>query len=180
MEKYNEIISKSLIDFEEIKLVFANNNIKLVNSYQVKERYFLKQSISFKTANYKKILENSYIFSEVNEKKYLCYKSKSNEQKEISKIEIVNEEDCIDFLNHIGLKETFSIEKNIYSYTDGLNEFSIINLINLGLYVSAKKENATVDELKGILSSFHIPYNESECDESIEKVVISKARRYLK
>ena len=180
MRLYTEIISKSLIDFEEMKFVLANNNIKLVKSEQVKERYFLKNDISFKSASYKKILENTYILEEIEDKKSLVYKTYGDYQKAVSKIEHVNEEDTIDFLNHIGFKETFAIEKNIYDFSDGINEFSVINLINTGLYLSVKKENTTIEELKEILSSFKIPYNEAECNESIEKLVISKVRRYSK
>lgn len=180
MKIYSEIISKSLIDFEEIKFILANNNIELVRSEQVKERYFLSNDITFKSASYKKILENIYILEEIENKMSLVYKTYSDYHESISKIEIVSEEDCIDFLNHIGFKEIFTIEKNIYDFSDGVNEFSVINLINTGLYLSVKKENATIDELKQILDSFKIPYKEDECNESIEKIMISKIRRYLK
>ena len=180
MKVYNEIITKSLIDFEEIKLIFANNNIELVKSEQIKERFFLKKDISFKTASYKKILDNSYILLEKNERPYLNYKSHNGLEKCSSTIEIIDENECIDFLNHIGFKEVFNIEKNVYLFSDGINECSVIHLINTGIYLSTKKENATKEELKNILDAFKLPYKEDECDESIEKIVISKIRRYLR
>ena len=43
MKKYCELISKSLIDFEEIKMILANNNVLLLSGYQAKERVFLKK-----------------------------------------------------------------------------------------------------------------------------------------
>lgn len=180
MITYNEIICRSLIDFEEIKFVLANNNIELVNSNQVKERYFLKNDISFKNASYKKILENSFILSDINDKKYLSYKSFNEYTKSISKIEVVNEDECIDFLTHIGYKEAFVLEKNVYQYSDTIHTLNIINLINIGLYLSVAKEDASSDELKEILSSFNIPYDDQDLNVSIEKLVMSKDRRYLR
>ena len=180
MKIYNEIITKSLIDFEEIKFVFANNNIDLARSEEVKERYFLKNNISFKTASYKTILDNCYILVENNDKRYLVYKSHDELKRSQSSIEILNEEDCIDFLNHIGFKEAFNIEKNIYVFSNGKYECNVINLINMGIYLSVQKENASLEELKELLDTFNLPYKEDECDESIEKLVISKVRRYLR
>lgn len=180
MEIYNEIITKALIDFEEIKFVFANNNIKLVRSEEIKERYFLKKDISFKTASYKTILDNCYILVEKNDKNYLVYKNHDELQKCKSSIEITNKNDCIDFLNHIGFKETFNIEKNVYVFSNGENECEVINLINMGIYLSVGKENASLNDLKNILNTFKLPYKEDECNESIEKLVISKVRRYLR
>lgn len=179
MKVYNEIISKSLIDFEELKFVLANNNVNLVNSKQIKETYFLNNNISFKTANYKKILENSYVLLDINEKLYLAYQSYDQNTKSTSSIEINNREDCIEFLNHAGFNEILTIEKNVYDYNNGENNLSVINLINVGLYLSVKKENSSVNELKQILDSFNIPYKNDMCDESIEKVVINKVRRYI-
>ena len=180
MKIYSEIISKSLIDFEEIKFILANNNIELVKSEQVKERYFLNKDITFKSASYKKILENVYILEEIEEKKSLVYKTYDDYHKSVSKIEIINEKDCVDFLNHIGFNEAFTIEKNVYDFSNGVNEFSVINLINSGLYLNVQKEDATLEELKQILDSFKVPYKEDECNESLEKLMISKVRRYLK
>lgn len=180
MKIYNEIITKSLIDFEEIKLILANNNVELVKSEQIKERYFLKKEISFKTASYKTILDNSYVLLEKDEKVYLNYKTYNELEKCSSSIEIVDENECIDFLNHIGFKETFNIEKNVYLFSNENNQFSVINLINTGIYLSAEKENASKEELMDILNSFKLPYKEDECNESIEKLVISKVRRYLR
>ena len=179
MEIYNEIISKSLIDFEEIKLVLANNNIELVESKQIKERYFLNGKVNFKTANYKKILKNSYILLSINDNEYICYKSYDDYEKRKSKIKIYDEEECIDLLNHAGYKEVFTIEKNVYTYSNGINELHVINLINIGVYVSVKKQGESLENLKDILSTFDIPYQEDECDESIEKLVIRKIRRHL-
>jgi adenylate cyclase class IV len=180
MEKYNEIISKSLIDFEEIKFILANNNVELVKSYEIKERYFLNKSIKFKSATFERIMKNSYILTSENDDLYLSYKSKEDNSKLISKLKIVDSDSCIEFLNHVGFKETFGIEKNVYVYSDGINKINIINLINIGLYLNVKKEEASINELKDILSSFAIPYNEDNIDESIEKLVINKVRRYLK
>lgn len=180
MDRYNQIITKSLIDFEEIKFILANNNIKLVNSYEIKERYFLKNCVNFKTASYDKILQNSYVLAGVNQKLYLSYTSVLESEKTTTKIEISNEKECVEFLNHIGLKESFTIEKNVYVYSGGENQFSIINLIGIGLYLSVVKENTKIDHLKEILSTFNIPYDEENCNVSLEKLFINKLRRHIK
>ena len=57
---------------------------------------------------------------------------------------------------------------------------NIINLINIGLYISVRKENATFEEVKEILESFNIPHIEEVLDESIEKLVVNKLRRQMK
>ena len=44
MGKYCEIISRSLIDFEEIKMILANNNVMLVSGSQINDRVFLKNA----------------------------------------------------------------------------------------------------------------------------------------
>ena len=178
MNTYNEIVSKSLIDFEEIKFILANNNIKLVDSNQVKERYFLKGDISFKNASFKKIFENSFILSDIDDKKYLSYRTYTDYTKSNSKMEITNESECIDFLSHIGYKEVYLLEKNVYVYSNGINTLQIINIINMGLYLSVQKENASLDELKEILESFNIPFDHDDCNISIERLIISKDRRY--
>lgn len=178
MHTYNEIVSRSLIDFEEIKFVLANNNIKLVNSNQVRERYFLKENISFKNASFKKIFENSFILSDIDDKKYLSYRTYTDYTKSNSKMEINDEKECVDFLDHIGYKEVYLLEKNVYEYSDGANILQIINVINMGIYVSVQKENATIEELKEILESFNIPFDHDDCNVSIERLIISKDRRY--
>ncbi len=179
MVKYNEIITKSLIDFEEIKFVLANNNIELVKSKQIKERYFLKDSISLKSSNYSSILENCYVLSNDNHKLSLSIKKKNDLEVTISRMEVVNEEETVDFLSHIGFNEAFYVEKNVYTYSDEINEIKIIDLMNVGTYVSVSKENSSLEELKSILASFNIPCNEEEYNESIEKTILSKVRRYM-
>lgn len=180
MGKYCEIISRSLIDFEEIKMILANNNVMLVSGSQINDRVFLKNGVSILNANYKTIVDNSIVISSVNDKKYLLYTTGDSYNKESSKIEIVNETDCEEFLNHIGFKEQFQVDADSYTYSDGINNLIITNLINIGLYVSVRKENATVEELKDILSSFNIPYDEEVVDESIEKLCVNKLRRQMK
>ena len=122
-------------------------------------------------------MSNSYTIVESGSKKYLSYKTKKGSEVNISQMEILNERDCMDFLSHIGFQETFNIEKNLYEYSDGKNFLSIINMMNIGTFMNIKKENSTKEQLCKILSSFNIPYNENECNEAIEKVVISKIRR---
>ena len=95
MEKYSEIIRSSLVDFEEIKLILANNNIDLVSSKEIRERYYLKNGISFKSASYQKIIENSYILANVNDKVYLAYKKEIGNDKEIAYLSIANESACL-------------------------------------------------------------------------------------
>ena len=180
MEKYCEIISKSLIDFEEIKMILANNNVMLISGNQINDRVFLKNGVSLSNSNYKTIIDNSIVISSVNDKKYLLYTTGDSYNKQSSRIEIVNEKDCEEFLNHIGFKETFEVDADCYTYSDGNNSLNIINLINIGLYVNVRKENATVDELREILSSFNIPYDEEVVDESIEKLCVNKLRRQMK
>lgn len=180
MKQYNEIISASLIDFEEIKLVLANNNIELISSSEIKERYFLSKDVSFKNANYRKIIEKNYVVVRIDDKLYLSHRSKLGYQKTVSNIEVINENDCIDFLNHIGFEEAFEIEMNVYEYGDSYKRLRVINLIGIGLFLSVRKEDASEEELKNILSSFKIPYNEDDCDVGFERLAISKARRYMK
>lgn len=179
MIKYNEIITKSLIDFEEIKFVLANNNIDLVKSEQIKERYFLKDSVSLKSSNYNSILDNCYVLSNANNKSYLSIKKKQNIEVSISRMEIVDEEETVDFLSYIGYKEAFNIEKNVYVYSNKENEMKIIDLMNVGTFISVRKDNSSLEELKDILSSFGLPFNEEECNESIEKIMLSKVRRHM-
>lgn len=179
MIKYNEIITKSLIDFEEIKFVLANNNIDLVKSEQIKERYFLKDSVSLKSSNYNSILDNCYVLSNANNKLYLSIKKKQNIEVSISRMEIVDEEETVDFLSYIGYKEAFNIEKNVYVYSNKENEMKIIDLMNVGTFISVRKDNSSLEELKDILSSFGLPFNEEECNESIEKIMLSKVRRHM-
>lgn len=179
MEKYNEIVTKSLIDFEEIKYVLANNNIKLVNSDEIKESYYLHKNVSLRNANYKKILENCYRLINVRGKIYLVYKSREDSKTIETKIEIINEEECIEFLNHTGYYESFTIEKDVYEYSDGRHNMSVINLLNIGNFLRISQDEASIEELKEILKEFRIPFNEAECEESLEKLVISKNRRYM-
>lgn len=180
MKKYCELISKSLIDFEEIKMILANNNVLLLSGYQAKERVFLKNGISLLNANYKTIIDNSLTISEVDDKKFLFYTTGEKYNKESSKIEIVNESECEEFLNHIGYKEQFVVDSDRYIYSDGNNYLYVTNLANIGLYVGVRKENANEEELKEILSSFDIPYDEEVCDESMERLFVNKLRRQMK
>ena len=179
MEKYNEIIKPALIDFEEIKFILANNNINLITSKEIREKYYLKNDISLKTAKYQTIIDNSYILINVNEtKSYLSYKKQYGNEKEVSLISIEEEKECIDFLNHAGYKEAFTIEKNVYEYENDSNKLEIVNLIGIGLYLSMKSNDESVEKLNEIMTTFNIPYDESE-DVVFEKLVINKVRRYM-
>jgi len=180
MGKYCEITSKSLIDFEEIKFILANNNIDLVSSNEIQEKIFLKNEISFINANYQTIMDNSLILSKIDDKSYLSYTSGNDIEKETTRIEINDEDACERFLNHIGYKQEGVLELDLYVYSDGKNELNIINLINIGLYVSVKKDNSNVGELKEILNSFNIPYDEEVYNESIERLFINKLRRQMR
>jgi len=180
MERYNEIISESLIDFEEIKFILANNNIELTSSLEIKQRYFLKKDVSFKKANISKIIENSYILENIEHKLYLSYKTIDKNHIIKSKIEIIDEDMCIEFLNHAGFEKAFTIEKNVYVYQNAKSKISVVNLIGIGLYLNVRKENASEEELKLILSSFGLPYKENKCDVNFERLAINKARRYLR
>jgi adenylate cyclase class IV len=180
MEKYCEITSKSLIDFEEIKFILANNNIDLVSSNQIQEKIFLKNDVSFANANYQTIMDNSLKLSKINDKRYLSYTSGNDIEKKTTRIEINEEDACERFLNHIGYKEVCLLELDMYVYSDGKYELNIINLINIGLYLNVKKSDSNVDELKGILNSFNIPYDEDVCNQSIEKLFINKLRRQMR
>jgi adenylate cyclase class IV len=180
MSKYCRLTSKSLIDFEEIKFILANSNIELISSNQIKERAFLKNDISFVNANYKTIVNNLLKISDINGKKYLIHETGSDYDKEATSIEINSESDCVALLNHIGYSEQYVFDADHYVYSDGTNQLEVLNLINIGLYLSVKKEDSNEKELKEILSSFHIPYDEDECNESIEKIFINKLRRQMK
>ena len=52
-------------------------------------------------------------------------------------------------------------------------KFNDINIV-------VTKENANEEELKEILSSFDIPYDEEVCDESMERLFVNKLRRQMK
>ena len=180
MSKYCRLTSKSLIDFEEIKFILANRNVDLISSNQIKERAFLKNDISYINANYKTIVNNLLKISDINGKKYLIHETGYDCDKETTSIEINNEEDCEALLNHIGYSEQYVFDADHYVYSDGINQLEVLNLINIGLYLSVKKEGSNEKELKEILSSFNIPYDEEECNESIEKIFINKLRRQMK
>lgn len=180
MKICNEIITKSFIDFEEIKFILANNNIELIKSYELKESYFLNEKINFKTADINKIIENSYILSEANKELHLLYVSKKDIEKKVSKIRILDKNECVEFLNHTGFQEKFCIEKNVYVYIKNENMLSIINLIGIGFFIKLEKPGASIEELKAILNEFYIPYDEENCNISIEKKFIDKIRRKTK
>ena len=180
VSKYCEVTSKSLIDFEEIKFILANNNVNLVKAHQLNGKVYLKDTVSVLNSNYKTIIDNSLTMYVINGKKYLCYITEDGYYKNTTSIEIVDENECIEFLNHIGFNEQFSLDADYYVYSDGVNMLNIINLINIGLYISVRKENATFEEVKEILESFNIPHIEEVLDESIEKLVVNKLRRQMK
>lgn len=180
MSKYCELTSKSLIDFEEIKMILANNNVELISGHQINDRVFLKTGVSLFNSNYKTIIDNSVVLSSVNDKKYLFYTTGESYNKESTKIEIIDESECEAFLNHIGFEEKFQVDADYYIYSDGSDNLIIINLANIGLYVSVQKENASLDELKSILSSFNVPFDEECCEESVIKLCVNKLRRQAK
>ena len=179
MEEYNEIVTKSLIDFEEIKLILANNNIDLVKSYHIAEEYYLNSEVSLKSATFQRILDNSYIIISDGNKQYLSYKSKQGLNVRISKMVISDIKDCTNLLLHKGYIESFNIEKNVYEYSNGNDTIYVIDILNLATFFCIKKKDASLLELKEILSSFNMPFNEDKCNEEIEKVVIAKLRRYI-
>ena len=72
------------------------------------------------------------------------------------------------------------VDSDRYIYSDGNNYLYVTNLANIGLYVGVRKENANEEELKEILSSFDIPYDEEVCDESMERLFVNKLRRQMK
>ena len=180
MEKYNEIIRASLIDFEEIKFILANNNIELISSNEIKENYYLKNGISLKNANYNTLIDKSYILANINDKLYLINKEEDGISKSFTKLEIVNENECVEFLNHAGFKEAFTIEKNIYTYRNNDKYMDVINLIGIGIFLGVRRVDSSEDELITILDSFNLPYNDKENNIVIEKLVLNKLRRYIK
>ena len=57
VSKYCEVTSKSLIDFEEIKFILANNNVNLVKAHQLNGKVYLKDTVSVLNSNYKTIID---------------------------------------------------------------------------------------------------------------------------
>ena len=187
-ETKNKITVKLKWELDEAKVHFVNIGIPLVESFILKDIYFITNDVDINKTTNSKILSQSIVIREnINDEneKELIYKNRNAE--DIDKYDdykmcscpIIDVDKTCEFLNIIGLKECFRYEQECLKFSNKGNNIFLEYITDLGLFLKFEN-NKSIEELIIDLDNLNVPYYENDYfvkKDSLMLDLIKKKRR---